>query len=185
MASSRQSEMYGADLWAHSYVASLEEQQLSLLSALRDLHRKLPDNRDVCDTIEQLQRKGFDIEALRFKDPWRDTQKDESPRESASPTTVPESEPWRPTQLTMEYLQSCLEPPAAPRGGPDFLWQFGDTALQTEVPDSQAMRWQSANSFFSTTGSHHIHPIVDPLSGRFINPSSKSFSPDDSNIALR
>lgn len=156
-----------------------------MLSALRDLQRKIPDNSDLCDTIEQLQRKGFDIEALRFKDPHRDCQKEESPRESASPKTIPESEPWKPTQFTMEYLQSLLEQPATPQVVSDFLWQYSDTTQQHDVQHPpQPMRWQSADSFFGMTVPQNVHPIVDPLSGRFINPSTMSFGLEDSNMVL-
>jgi hypothetical protein len=162
----------------------LEEQQISLLSALRDLQRKIPDNSDVRDTIEQLQRKGFDIEALRFKDPHRDSQKEESPRESASPRDIPESEPWEPTQFTMEYLQSLLEQPAAPQVVSELLWQYGGTTQQHETQHPQPMRWQSADSFFGMTVPQNVHPIVDPLSGRFINPSTMSFGLEDSGMVL-
>lgn len=156
-----------------------------MLSALRDLHRKIPDNSDVCDTIEQLQRKGFDIEALRFKDPHRDSQKEESPRESASPKTIPESESWDSTQLTMDYLQSLLEQPPAPQVVSDFFWQYGDTALQHEIQNApHPTRWQSADSFFGMTAPQRVHPIVDPLSGRLINPSTMSFGLEDSNMVL-
>lgn len=156
-----------------------------MLSALRDLQRKIPDNSDVCDTIEQLQRKGFDIEALRFKDPHRDSRKEESPRESASPKTIPESEPWEPTQFTMDYLQSLLGQPPASQDASDFLWQYSDTTQQHEIPHPpQPMRWQSADSFFGMTVPQHVHPIVDPLSGRFINPSTMSFGFEDSNMVL-
>lgn len=156
-----------------------------MLSALRDLHRKVPDNSEVCDTIEQLQRKGFDIEALRFKDPHRDSHKEESPRESASPKTISESEPWESTQLTMDYLRSLLEQPAAPQVSSDFLWHYDDTPQQNEVPHHpHPMRWQSADSFFGMTVPQNVHPIIDPLSGRFINPSTTAFRIEDPSLVL-
>lgn len=145
----------------------------------------MPHNSDVCDTIEQLQRKGFDIEALRFQDPQRNSQKEESPRESASPSSMPESGPLYSTQLTMEYLQSLLGHPVAPQVVPDSMWPYEDTSQQDETQHPLlAMRWQSADSFFGMTMPQHAHSIVDPLSGCFINPSTMHFGLEDSNMVL-
>jgi hypothetical protein len=157
----------------------LEEQQISLLSALRDLQRKIPDNSDVRDTIEQLQRKGFDIEALRFKDPHRDSQKEESPRESASPRDIPESEPWEPTQFTMEYLQSLLEQPAAPQVVSELLWQYGGTTQQHETQHPQPMRWQSADSFFGMTVPQNVQSIDDVFWSRRLRHGLELIGVDD------
>ncbi|KAF1922629.1 uncharacterized protein M421DRAFT_426699 [Didymella exigua CBS 183.55] len=164
-----------------NYIANLEEQQISLLGALRDLHRKLPLNIDVCDTVEQLQREGFDIESVRFKDPHRDSQKDESFHESVSPKTAPQLNPWEPEQLTMDYLQSLLEQPATP---PNLTWHCGDTTRIEAQHHPQPTRWDSAGSVFGTTVPQNIHSIVDPLSGRFINLSTASFGAGDLNMIL-
>lgn len=169
---------------AYRYIASLEEQQILLLSALRELRRKAPDNSDVCDTIEQLQRKGFDIESLRFKDPHRDSHKNEAPLECSSSKT-PELEPWGSTQLTMEYLQSLHEQPATPQVVSDFLWHFGDATNQAQTPiqySPQPVRWQSADSFFGTAPAKNIKRAIDPLSGLFVDPSGISFGLGNSNI---
>lgn len=135
--------------------------------------------------MEQLQRKGFDIESLRFEDPHRRAQEDESPRESASPVTIPGFEAWESKQQTMEYLQSFMEQPTSPQVVSDLPWHYGDTTQPSKLDrHTQPIRWQSSDSYFGMTASHNVLPIVDPLSGRLVRPPTMYSSLEDSSMVL-
>lgn len=166
-----------------SYIASLEEQQISLLSALKDLRRQTPDDRVVCDTIEQLQRKGFDIDSLEFKDQHQGSSQVEV-RTKQGEIAQPNHISWDCNQLSMDEIQSLLQQPATPQAVSDLLWHFGDAASQDLTQgQTQQMPWQVDNSFPVSAFQGNIEPMVDPMQDFYIDPRTVSLGFTDSNAA--
>ena len=168
-----------------SYIASLEEQQISLLSALRELRQQAPNDRVVCDTIEQLQRKGFDVDSLKFRDQHQDSSQVEARTEQGE-TAQPNHISWDHNQLSIDDIQSLLQQPATPQAVSDLLWHFGDAANRdlTET-QTQQMPWQVDNSFPGSAFERNIEPMMDPMQDFHIDPMSVSFGLPDSNAASR
>lgn len=166
-----------------SYIASLEEQQISLLSALRELRRQAPNDRVVCDTIEQLQRKGFDVDSLKFKDQHQDSFQVEArteQRETARPNHIS----WDYNQLSVDEIQSLLQQPATPQAVSYLLWHFGDAASQDLTQSqTQKMPWQVGDSFPVSAFQGNIEPMVAPMQDFYIDPKTVSLSLTDSNAA--
>lgn len=166
-----------------SYIASLEEQQISLLSALRDLRQQVPNDRVVCDTIEQLQRKGFDVDSLKFKDQHKDSSKVEARTEQGE-TAQPFHISWDYDQLSMNEIQSLLQQPATPQAVSDLLLHFGDASSQnfTQVLTQQTP-WQVHDGFPVSNFQGSMEPMVDPMQDFYVDPTQVSFDPFDPRAA--
>ncbi|RYN51578.1 hypothetical protein AA0119_g11786 [Alternaria tenuissima] len=157
------SNMVGLKNLSRSYIASLEEQQISLLSALRELRRQAPNDRVVCDTIDQLQRKGFDIDSLKFKDQHTDLSQSEA-RTEQSETVRPTSISWDYNQISMDDIQSLLQQPATPQAVSDLLWHFGDVANQDLIQSqTQSMPLQVDNSYPGPAFQENIESTMEPI----------------------
>ena len=91
----------------HSYISSLEEQQVTLLGALRELNRRAPDDQAVRETILQLERRGFEINSLKYDDPTRVHVL--HPSKSSSESAIPEAAPWVNSEFTIDDLELFLE----------------------------------------------------------------------------
>lgn len=168
-----------------SYIASLEEQQISLLSALRELRRQAPNDRVVCDTIDQLQRKGFDIDSLKFKDQHTDLSQSEA-RTEQSETVRPTSISWDYNQISMDDIQSLLQQQATPQAVSDLLWHFGDVANQDLIQSqTQSMPLQVDNSYPGPAFQENIESTMEPMSDFYIDPMPVSFGLTDSNTASK
>lgn len=129
----------------HSYISSLEEQQVTLLGALRELNRRAPDDQAVRETILQLERRGFEINSLKYDDPTRVHVL--HPSKSSSESAIPEAAPWVNSEFTIDDLELFLEQPATPQVVSDLLWNFGDPpSCEDEMNEADPSR-DSGESF--------------------------------------
>lgn len=162
----------------HSYIASLEEQQLSLLDALRELYRRAPDDTAVRDTMMQLQARGFDVGTLTLE--HQKSQSNSSPHEDESPNPAPEPTSWDYGGVEVDNLETLLAQPATPQVVSDFLWNFGDAPNTQEynshMQDDTLFNFPSLDG--PAMGFTEYNPIFTNPQGQtqtFGNPSPSSF----------
>lgn len=120
----------------HSYIASLEEQQLSLLETLKELYRQHPYDSTIHATMQQLQARGFDIGTVKPRTP---TPQINAPNQQQNlQGKAPEPILWDNDDLAIDDLDSFLALPATPQAVSSILSNYGDANFSgIEQPWSQ------------------------------------------------
>lgn len=118
-----------------SYISSLEQQQISLLNALHELHRRFPTDSKIRNVLGQLEASGFDVrplephnELLRDGDAVRGQSASEGRTDHAAGDNV---------GLDLDSTCSFNLGPLLAQPEPldsqtvaDFLWSAGDVTTQ-------------------------------------------------------
>ncbi|KAH7109603.1 hypothetical protein B0J11DRAFT_235022 [Dendryphion nanum] len=163
---------------SRSYISSLEEQQLSLLEALKELYRRRPDDSTINDTMRQLQARGFDIGTIKPRSPA--PQNDAPNQQQSNIGTAAETISWDYNGLTIDDLDSFLAQPATPQAVSNILWNFGDADLsEMEQTSSQQSVLQDIQMDIGSDASQDLqldalisgnYSIDDCLMDSFLSP---------------
>lgn len=131
--------------------------------------------------MEQLQRKGFDVDSLKYHDQHTDSTQGEARAERANETVHPSHDSWDYRHLSMDQIQSLLQQPATPQALSDFLWHFGEGANQDVIQSqTQPFSWEGSSSLPDPVFRGSIEPMMELNPDGYIDPTMVSFGLTDS-----
>lgn len=171
-------------LSACSYISSLEEQQLSLLNALRQLCHSLPGDARVERILEQLNSAGFDTGSLQLPDqlPEAGMTRASVNLDDISSETLWHSGDFRADAATLSGFESLL----ANSGTLEVqsISELGPLLMSSSSLDTQSfLSWDPVDTQFgqNTFSSDSNAPLQD--SAPYLDPVFESYTDDDPIIA--